>query len=226
MEGLGQVPEDMIFSFSDLTQIMVDRVTNSLRQSQPAGDPRFIIPFFSSSGGCNDAFSGFGFLAFLLALLDLILELQNNTGTRRRREAGDWSGGEDLLSLHLEDPRSHRAAAACYSMYRGFLNALSTTDGDCAKRFLCEGAEEAASTGKLGQMIANVASVNAATWLTRENATRYKGTADAGLAGAAGAICAVRFSQCFSLPSNYQYPIVYTGDPLTDYRTPGIHDDL
>ena len=26
--------------------------------------------------GCNDAFSVFGFLAFLLALLDLILELQ------------------------------------------------------------------------------------------------------------------------------------------------------
>ncbi|KAK4293132.1 hypothetical protein Pmani_034147 [Petrolisthes manimaculis] len=38
-------------------------------------------------GGCTDSFSVFGFLAFLLALLDLILELQAmNTTTRRRRE--------------------------------------------------------------------------------------------------------------------------------------------
>lgn len=45
-------------------------------------------------GGCTDSFSVFGFLAFLLALLDLILELQamnNDTAAatrsfRRRRE--------------------------------------------------------------------------------------------------------------------------------------------
>ena len=36
------------------------------------------------SSGCNDAFSVFGFLAFLLALLDLILEL-NMSKKRRKR---------------------------------------------------------------------------------------------------------------------------------------------
>ena len=36
------------------------------------------------SSGCNDAFSVFGFLAFLLALLDLILELNMNRRRRKR----------------------------------------------------------------------------------------------------------------------------------------------
>ena len=36
------------------------------------------------SSGCNDAFSVFGFLAFLLALLDLILELNMNKRRRKR----------------------------------------------------------------------------------------------------------------------------------------------
>ena len=38
------------------------------------------------SSGCNDAFSVFGFLAFLLALLDLIMELNMMAAGRKRRK--------------------------------------------------------------------------------------------------------------------------------------------
>ena len=41
------------------------------------------------SSGCNDAFSVFGGLAFLLALLDLILELNMNRKRRRRFAIND-----------------------------------------------------------------------------------------------------------------------------------------
>ncbi|XP_071522433.1 uncharacterized protein [Panulirus ornatus] len=221
MEGLDFLPEDMVLSFSDLTQLMVDKVTGTLQQSQTAEEPRFIIPFFSGHGGCNDAFSGFGFLAFLLALLDLILELQDDGVTRKRRDLSGWS--EDASLMDLQESESP-GWSACYSMYRGFLNALATTDAACANRFLCEGSEEAAATGTLGQMIANVASINAATWLLRENSTRYKGAAEAGLVGAQGGLCSARFPHCSTLPPTYSYPRVYTGDPVRDFRIPGIHD--
>ena len=49
------------------------------------------------SSGCNDAFSVFGFLAFLLALLDLILELNMNRKRRRRFAIND-----DLLQNENE----------------------------------------------------------------------------------------------------------------------------
>lgn len=48
-------------------------------------------------GGCSDSFSVFGFLAFLLALLDLILELQGN-----RRKKRDTRGMEGDASLKAE----------------------------------------------------------------------------------------------------------------------------
>ena len=37
--------------------------------------------------GCSDSFSVFAFLAFLLALIDLFLELQGTMGGRKKREA-------------------------------------------------------------------------------------------------------------------------------------------
>lgn len=63
---------------------------------------RFIIPFFSGSGGCNDAFTGFGFLAFLLALLDLILELQDGNRRRRSVQEGLIMDPDILMTLALE----------------------------------------------------------------------------------------------------------------------------
>lgn len=49
-----------------------------------------------------------------------------------------------------------QATSASYSLLRGFLNALAADDAECAKRFLCEGAEEAAAAGPLGQVVATV----------------------------------------------------------------------
>ncbi|XP_042876680.1 uncharacterized protein LOC122256196 [Penaeus japonicus] len=222
MEGLNYVPEDMIFSFSDVTQVLAEKVKSAFHDPQPAESGRFIIPFFSGSGGCNDAFTGFGFLAFLLALLDLILELQD--GNRRRRSVPNdlGLGPEAFTTMALESgPEAQGAAAACYSLHRAFLNALATRDGECARRFMCEGAEEAAASGPLGRMIATVASANAASWLTKENATLYKGVEEAGAVGAAGGACGMKYSQCFGLPPLYRFPRVFTGDPLRDYRSPG-----
>jgi hypothetical protein len=42
-------------------------------------------------------------------------------------------------------------------MLRGFLNAMDADDEDCAGKFLCEGAIEAAGRGELGMIIAEVA---------------------------------------------------------------------
>ena len=50
-------------------------------------------------------------------------------------------------------------------MLRGFLNAMDTSDddsigsagGECAARYLCEGAEEAAVRGSVGAAVAEVA---------------------------------------------------------------------
>ena len=49
-------------------------------------------------------------------------------------------------------------------MLRGFLNAMDTADADednvteeCAARYLCEGAEEAAARGSVGAAVAQVA---------------------------------------------------------------------
>ncbi|XP_066959482.1 uncharacterized protein [Macrobrachium rosenbergii] len=217
MEGLDYLPEDMLFSFSDVTGVLFNKVLGALQESQAEEDQaegRFIIPFFSGSGGCNDAFSGFGFLAFLLALLDLILELSNDGARRLRRNAADSPPASSPESIFLTNdlktnPLMEEASAACYSMHRGFLNALAAADGECAKRFLCEGAHEAASQGRQGKMIASVASENAASWLLHENRTRYRDVAEGGFVAVKGRPCATSFSQCFSLPVTYRYPRVY-----------------
>lgn len=49
------------------------------------------------------------------------------------------------------------AASASYSLLRGYLNALATEDPGCASRFMCEAAEEAATAGPLGRVVAKVA---------------------------------------------------------------------
>lgn len=53
---------------------------------------------FSGYSGCNDAFSVFGFLAFLLALFDLIMELQNDMNMARSvRDVSAREGPADHL---------------------------------------------------------------------------------------------------------------------------------
>ena len=94
------------------------------------------------SSGCYDAFTVFAFLAFLLALLDLILELQMMRRRRRKREERD-------------DEKN--ATLAANSILRGFLNTVDTKDEHCAKRFYCEGAQAAAKNGEIGRKMARIA---------------------------------------------------------------------
>ena len=49
------------------------------------------------------------------------------------------------------------ASLASYAMLRSFVNILHTDEEQCGQRFLCEGAQEAASLGEVGRVVANVA---------------------------------------------------------------------
>ncbi|XP_071542359.1 uncharacterized protein [Panulirus ornatus] len=175
-------------------------------------------------GACTDSFSVFGFLAFLLALLDLILELQDmDDGTRRRRAA---QGESVPIPPCQEEQEVLQATSASYSLLRGFLNALATDDAECAKRFLCEGAEEASAAGPLGEVIANVASLNAGSWLLKVNSTLFADVGTAGQSGAKLRGCAVRYSRCFALPDTYRYPGVYRGPQLPSHVYQPIIDEV
>ncbi|XP_076061554.1 uncharacterized protein LOC143037305 [Oratosquilla oratoria] len=103
----------------------------------------------------------------------------------------------------------YQATSSCYSMLRGFMNTLAAQDTNCAMKFLCEGAQEAATAGPLGEVIAEVASTNAGSWLSRVNSTVFAGVGGAGLAGAARKDCDLRYSECFELPLTYRYPSVF-----------------
>ena len=94
------------------------------------------------SSGCNDAFSVFGFLAFLLALLDLIMEM--NGGARKKRDA-------------MNHPEFREGALASYSMFRGFLNAMDAETPACSKLFICEAAVQASKRGQTGFLVAKAA---------------------------------------------------------------------
>lgn len=171
---------------------------------------------YAGYGGCTDSFSVFGFLAFLLALLDLILDLQANNADNNARHLRsaerERSNSQDPTCQ--ENAEMQQATSACYSLLRGFLNSLAAEDGECAKRFMCEGAEEAATAGPIGEVIANVASLNAGSWLSKVNTTKFSGVGDAGQNGAKLRGCAWRYSECYGLPSAYRYPAVYRGPQL------------
>ncbi|KAK7072004.1 hypothetical protein SK128_020726 [Halocaridina rubra] len=173
---------------------------------------------YGGYGGCTDSFSVFGFLAFILALLDLILDLQANMGgtgmPRGIRSVNNDDADTEKDSLCQENAEMLQATSACYSLLRGFLNALAAENSECANRFMCEGAEEASTAGPIGEVIANVASLNAGSWLMRVNATMFRSVVEAGQTGAKLGGCALRFSQCFGLPSAYRYPAVYRGPQL------------
>ena len=80
-------------------------------------------------------------MAFLLALLDLILELQDS---RKKRD----------VSLSIME---RNATMATHSMFRGFLNVLDAEDENCAKTIFCESSHEAAKYGEIGRSIAKIA---------------------------------------------------------------------
>ena len=69
----------------------------------------------TARSGCNDPFAIFGFLAFLLVLLQL---LANNGGGRKKRSAR-------LCSYHEESNQLREGRLAVHLVFQGFLNSLS-----------------------------------------------------------------------------------------------------
>ena len=69
----------------------------------------------TARSGCNDPFAIFGFLAFLLVLLQL---LANNGGGRKKRSAR-------LCSYHEESNQLKEGRLAVHLVFQGFLNSLS-----------------------------------------------------------------------------------------------------
>ncbi|XP_063866318.1 uncharacterized protein LOC135103678 isoform X2 [Scylla paramamosain] len=135
---------------SDVASVVLEQIQSHLASASYSLQGRMY-------GSCTDSFSIFGFLAFLLALLDLVMELQNMNETgRRRREATDEAENE-VTDLTCQDLEMQEAASASYSLLRGFLNALAAQDQECANKFVCEGAEEAAAAGPLGEVVSRVA---------------------------------------------------------------------
>ncbi|XP_063866316.1 uncharacterized protein LOC135103678 isoform X1 [Scylla paramamosain] len=192
---------------SDVASVVLEQIQSHLASASYSLQGRMY-------GSCTDSFSIFGFLAFLLALLDLVMELQNMNETgRRRREATDEAENE-VTDLTCQDLEMQEAASASYSLLRGFLNALAAQDQECANKFVCEGAEEAAAAGPLGEVVSRVASQNAASWLLKVNSTLFADAEEAGQAGARKEGCALRFSQCLAVPLAYRYPGVSRDETL------------
>ena len=73
--------------------------------------------------GCDDPFAIFGFLAFLLALLQLLVD--SGDGRRRRRSAGRCQvNKEQEISSDLRE-----ASLAVYTLIQGFLNTMDLSEG-------------------------------------------------------------------------------------------------
>ena len=98
------------------------------------------------SSGCFDAFTVFAFLAFMLALLDLILELQMQR--RKRRSLDEATNDHEILNRN--------ATLASHFMMRGFLNTLDSPNQSCAQKLFCQGVQEASKLGLVGKEIANI----------------------------------------------------------------------
>lgn len=85
----------------------------------------------------------------MLALLDLILELQNQGGGgRKKRDNNDIPGDHETLDRN--------ATLASHFMMRGFLNTWDLNQGTCAQQVFCEGFFEASKMGSIGQDIAKI----------------------------------------------------------------------
>lgn len=101
------------------------------------------------SSGCTDNFAIFAFLAFLLTVLDLIMEMQ---GMKRRKRETITS------SIDYEQNQiTKNATVATYTLLRGFLNAEATENEDCRMLFFCESGSETASYGPVAKKIATLA---------------------------------------------------------------------
>lgn len=155
----------------------------------------------TARGGCDDGFGVFGFLAFLLALLDLLLELGDDG--RKKRSA------EGVCKVPNPHPQVREGTLAALSMLRGFLNAvepLEETDSqECAALALCEATSEAAKQGEVGRVVAQAAGANAASWLSKAAGVGgEKALKEAAQAGLAGDLCGRWI--CKERPHHYRHP--------------------
>lgn len=156
----------------------------------------FRTPRDGGYGGCNnDAFSVFGFLAFLLAAANLLMM---DAAKRKKRS-------DDFQECVVGNDNKKEVLEASYSMLRGFLNALDAHDKNCSNYFVCEAAQEAAKLGAVGKTLAGVASANAQSWLLHANETLHSGTEDAGKHGSGELSCLEKYP-CKDFHSNYKRP--------------------
>ena len=95
------------------------------------------------SSGCQDNFAIFAFLAFLLAVLDFVMEMQG--GNKKKRSTSNVLQESDL---------SRNATLASYAIFRGFMNTISTENEQCQLLFTCESGIEVSQYGEIGEEIA------------------------------------------------------------------------
>ena len=103
------------------------------------------------SSGCQDNFAIFAFLAFLLTVLDLVLEMQGGAGRKKREEDPTLSS-----SSMLNNVVGRNATLVTYSLFRGFLNSVDANHHHCKMKYICEGAEESLKYGYIAPKMINL----------------------------------------------------------------------
>ena len=84
---------------------------------------------------CNNSMSVFGFLAFLLALLDLVMD---NNNRRKRSTTGCF-----VYENEVDDHKFKEASKAAFILFTGFLGSLEQMGSskrnsfECAKKIMC-----------------------------------------------------------------------------------------
>ena len=144
--------------------------------------------------GCDDPFAIFGFLAFLLALLQLLVD----SGGEERRKRSANKCREDHLIRATPEIREGVLGAAI--MFQGLLNSMDTASSICEEYVVCEAAQESARLGVVGGIIGRVGSTNIGGWLGGG-----KGVTKAGNLGVMGGDCAAIFP-CDETPPHYKFP--------------------
>ena len=79
----------------------------------------------SGGYGCDDPFAIFGFLAFLLALLQLLVDSGGEEGGMKKRSVNQCTQEQAVQS----SPQLREGVLGAYIMFQGFLNAVDAEDG-------------------------------------------------------------------------------------------------
>jgi len=107
----------------------------------------------------NDGLEVFGFLAFGLYLLNLVMNMK-----RRKKRAGADQCGEEF-DPDME-PDLVEGVLAFYNMFQGFLTVFyDEEESSCRSLAMCEAARDASKLGNVGKTVAKAASSNAAVWI-------------------------------------------------------------